>query len=190
MKDYTSKTGYGEDISCRSVLEQIAREGARKMIQLALENEVQEYIASHSNQVDDNGRKIVVKNGYLPERDILTGIGAINLKQPRVRTRGFNSKSSTEPFSSKILPRYLRRIPSIDNLIPVLYLKGISTNDFQTSLSAILGEGAKGLSPANIVRLKKSREDDYNRWAKRDLSDKEYAYFWIDGIYFNIRVRA
>ena len=156
------------------------------MLQMALENEIQEYIGAHNNLVDENNKRIVVRNGYLPERGIASGIGSISIKQPRARIR--NRDLQEEIFTSKILPRYLRRMPSIDSLIPVLYLKGISTNDFPTALSAILGEGAKGLSSANIVCLKKTWENDYNKWAKRDLSNKEYVYFWVDGIHFNIRL--
>ncbi|MCK5200840.1 MAG: IS256 family transposase [Spirochaetales bacterium] len=188
MKDSTQEVQFRKDTESWSVLDIIAREGARKMLQLALENEVQEYIDSHQNLTDETGKQIVVRNGYLPERDILTGVGALNLKQPRVRTRESNLQKDGEVFNSKILPRYLKRIPSIDNLIPLLYLKGISTNDFPTALSAILGDGAKGLSPANIVRLKKGWEDDYKEWSGRDLSNKEYVYFWVDGIYFNVRL--
>lgn len=188
MKDSTQEVQFRKDTESWSVLDLIAREGARKMLQLALENEVQEYIDSHQNLTDETGKQIVVRNGYLPERDILTGVGALNLKQPRVRTRETNLQDVKETFSSKILPRYLKRIPSIDNLIPLLYLKGISTNDFPTALSAILGDGVKGLSPANIVRLKKGWEDDYKEWSLRDLSNKEYVYFWVDGIYFNVRL--
>ena len=188
MKDSTQEVQFRKDTESWSVLDIIAREGARKMLQLALENEVQEYIDSHQNLTDETGKQIVVRNGYLPERDILTGVGALNLKQPRVRTRESNLQNVEEIFSSKILPRYLKRIPSIDNLIPLLYLKGISTNDFPTALSAILGDGVKGLSPANIVRLKKGWEDDYKEWSGRDLSNKEYVYFWVDGIYFNVRL--
>jgi transposase-like protein len=188
MNDSTQETKFRKDTDFWSILELIARDGARKMIQQALENEIQEYLEHYQHLTDKDGRKMVVKNGYMPEREILTGLGCIKLKQPRVRTRKFNSESSTEPFSSRILPRYLRRIPSIDNLIPVLYLKGISTNDFPTALSSILGEGVKGLSPANIVRLKKSWENDYKQWTQRDLSNKEYVYFWVDGIYFNVRL--
>ncbi len=188
MKDSTQEVQFRKDTESWSVLDLIAREGARKMLQLALENEVQEYVDSHKNLKDETGKQIVVRNGYLPERDILTGVGALNLKQPRVRTRESNRQNVEETFSSKILPRYLKRIPSIDNLIPLLYLKGISTNDFPTALSAILGDGAKGLSPANIVRLKKGWEDDYKEWSGRDLSNKEYVYFWVDGIYFNVRL--
>jgi putative transposase len=169
-----------------SVLEQVARDGARKMLQLALENEVEEFIAKHSHLTDDNGNKTITRNGYMPERDILTGIGPLEIKQPRVDDRVLGH--SHKRFTSNILPRYLRRIPSIDNLIPVLYLKGISTNDFPAALSAILGDGAAGLSPANIVRLKQSWEQDYLKWKCRDLSHKSYVYFWVDGIYFNVRL--
>ena len=188
MKDSTQQHDFIKEGNNWSALEEIARAGARKMLQMALENEVQDFIDSFKNRTDETGKRIVVKNGYLPEREIATGIGPVNLKQPRVRIRG--SEEVEEVFSSKILPRYLRRIPSVDNLIPVLYLKGISTNDFSTALSSILGEGASGLSAANIVRLKKSWEDDYKKWANRDLSDKEYVYFWVDGIHFNVRLEG
>ena len=174
-----------EPESAWSVLEQIARGGAQKMLKLALENEVEEYIQKHSEKVDMDGKRIVVKNGSMPKRDIVTGMGPIAITQPRLDDRKLDSR---ERFSSSILPKYLRRIPSIDNLIPVLYLKGISTNDFGSALSDILGEGASGLSPTNIVRLKKVWENDYQLWRKRDLSDKDYVYFWVDGIYFNVRL--
>ncbi len=122
----------------------------------------------------------------MPTREILTGMGPLEVKQPRVDDRAL--KGSSERFTSNILPRYLRRIPSIDNLIPALYLKGISTNDFPSALAAILGQGASGLSPANIVRLKDCWEKDYLAWKSRDLSHKNYVYFWVDGIYFNVRL--
>ncbi|MCD6129961.1 MAG: transposase, partial [Deltaproteobacteria bacterium] len=123
----------------------------------------------------------------MPERQILTGIGPISIKQPRVDDRKLKSNEAKR-FTSKILPKYMRRIPSINNLIPVLYLKGISTGDFSSALSAILGKNTKGLSPANIVRLKKQWEDEYKKWSKRDLHHKNYVYFWADGIYFNVRL--
>ena len=109
-----------------SPLEQIAREGARKMLQLALENEVDEFVQKQSILRDENGKRIVSKNGYMPQRDIVTGMGPINIKQPRIDDRQL-SQHDGQRFTSSILPRYLRRIPSIDNLIPTLYLKGIST---------------------------------------------------------------
>jgi len=170
-----------------SVLEQVARDGARKMLQLAMENEIAEFVAKHLELTDESGRKVVRRNGYMPAREILTGMGPLEIKQPRVDDRALG-KYVQQRFTSNILPRYLRRIPSIDNLIPVLYLKGISTNDFPAALSAILGQGASGLSPANIVRLKESWEKDYLKWKSRDLSGRNYVYFWVDGIYFNVRL--
>jgi len=171
-----------------SVLEQIARKGAKKMLRVAMENEVEEFVQKHSGLTDEQGKKIVVKNGYMRQRDIVTGMGPLTIKQPRVDDRSLGRYSDFKRFTSNILPRYMRRIPSVDNLLPVLYLKGISTNDFSTALSSILGEGASGLSAANIVRLKKVWEDEYKQWRNRDLSDKKYVYFWVDGIYFNVRL--
>lgn len=167
-----------------SILEQIIKEGARKLLQAAIENEVAEYINMFSEIKDKNGRQMVVKNGFLPGRSLLTGIGPLPIKQPRIRDKG----EGREVFTSAILPRYLRRIPSLDNLIPTLYLKGISTGDFTEALSAILGENAKGLSASTIVRLKKQWEEEYTQWSKRDLSNKHYVYFWADGIHFNVRL--
>jgi len=187
MSKYRRKIEYVkvEPETSWSVLEQIARGGAQKMLKLALENEVEEYIQRYSDEVGSDGKRIVVKNGSMPKRDIVTGMGPIAITQPRLDDRRLESG---ERFSSSILPKYLRRIPSIDNLIPVLYLKGISTNDFDSALSDILGEGASGLSSTNIVRLKKVWEKDYDQWRKRDLSGKDYVYFWVDGIYFNVRL--
>ncbi|HAJ94932.1 MAG TPA: IS256 family transposase, partial [Actinobacteria bacterium] len=135
--------------------------------------------------MDMDGKKIVVKNGSMLKRDIVTGIGPLAITQPRIDDRRLDSG---ERFSSSILPKYMRRIPSIDSLIPVLYLKGISTNDFGPALTDILGEEVSGLSSTNIVRLKKVWENDYQLWRKRDLSGKDYVYFWVDGIYFNVRL--
>lgn len=168
----------------KSILEDIIREGARKMLQAAIEQEVTDYINSLSDKTDAKGRRMVIRNGYLPERSILTGIGPIKIKQPRVRDK----REERQHFTSAILPRYMRRIPSIDNLIPALYLRGISTGDFTEALSAILGDSVKGLSPNTIVRLKRQWEEEYKKWSKRKLSDKRYIYFWVDGIYFNVRL--
>ena len=130
----------------------------------------------------------MVRNGTMPERSILTGIGPMQIQQPRVDDRKRKEQEGADRFSSQILPRYLRRVPSVDNLIPVLYLKGISSKEFMKALSSILGEGAKGLSATNIVRLKKGWEQEYKGWALRDLREKEYVYIWADGVYFNIRL--
>eukprot|EP01106_Pelomyxa_sp_JSP_P007992 TRINITY_DN22972_c0_g1_i1.p1 TRINITY_DN22972_c0_g1~~TRINITY_DN22972_c0_g1_i1.p1 ORF type:complete len:362 (-),score=26.49 TRINITY_DN22972_c0_g1_i1:43-1128(-) len=126
---------------------------------------------------------MVVRNGSSPERDIITGIGPLTLRRPRI-----NDKRKGEAFTSSILPRYMRRVPSIDTLVPVLYLKGISTGDMMTALESILGTGVSGLSATNIVRLKSLWETEYRDWTKRDLSGKRYVYFWADGIYFNVRL--
>lgn len=187
MEDSTTKKRFEKDTDTWSVMEKILREGAQKMLIQAIENEVDEFIEKHALRVDENGRRIVVRNGFSREREIITGLGPFTVKAPRVDDRKLDPETDAR-FTSAILPRYLRKIPSIDNLIPVLYLKGISTNGFQEALAAILGEGAKGLSAANIVRLKKSWEEDFQAWTKRDLSNKEYAYIWADGIHFNVRL--
>ncbi len=153
------------------------------MLQTALETEVAEYVAQFANVVDTKGHRVVVRNGMLPERELVTGVGPVSIKQPRVR-----DKTGDQKFTSKILPPFLRRLPSVDALIPVLYLKGVSTGNFSEALSSILGENAVGLSATNIVRLKEGWVKEYAQWAKRDLSDKRYVYWWADGIYFNVRL--
>lgn len=167
----------------RSVLDELMREGARRMLQAAMENEVQEYLEAHAEVRNDVGRQAVVRNGYLPERDLVTGVGPVRMKQPRVQDRREGHR-----FTSRILPPFMRRVPSVDALIPVLYLKGISTGDFSEALEAILGPNAVGLSATNIVRLKEGWHKDYETWSKRNLHDKRYVYWWADGIYFNVRL--
>ena len=172
-----------------SVLEEIARQGAQRMLAQAMEAEVAEFMALHAERRDGDGRQLVVRNGHLPERDLVTGIGPVRVKQPRVDDRRLTEEGQPR-FSSAILPRYLRRAPSVDGLIPVLYLKGVSSGDFSEALQAILGEGAPGLSAANVVRLKSGWEQEYQQWTRRDLSDKRYVYFWADGIHVNVRLDA
>ena len=167
----------------KNLLEDIIREGARKLLQAAIEHEVSAYIDLFKDLRDEKGRRMVVRHGSLPERCLLTGIGPLKVKQPRVR-----DKREDNCFASTILPRYLRRVPSLDNLIPVLYLKGISTGDFTQALEAILGDNAKGLSASTVVRLKRQWEQEYKEWARRDLAGKRYVYVWADGIYFNVRL--
>ena len=166
-------------------LEELLREGARKLLQEAIEQEVNEYISSHQDDRDEQGYRLVVRNGSLPERTLSTGIGPVDIQQPRVR-----DGREGEEFTSKILPKYMRRVPSIDTLIPALYLRGISTGDFTGALEAILGSQASGLSATNIVRLKESWQTDYQDWGKRDLTGKHYVYIWADGIYFNVRLSS
>lgn len=137
-----------------NLLEEVLRTGARKLLQQAIENEVQEYISQNCQELNQEGRRMVTRNGHLPQRSIQTGLGPISVRQPRVR-----DARAGHCFSSAILPRYARRVPSVEAVIPTLYLKGISSNDFPKALEALLGEGAKGLSPTNIVRLKKDWEE-------------------------------
>jgi len=170
-------------MEARSVLDELARQGAQRMLQTALENEVAEYLERHSEERDEQGRRLVVRNGTMPERAVTSGVGPLELQQPRV-----NDRRADEKFSSRILPPFLRRLPSVDNLIPVLYLKGISTGDFSEALEAILGKDAKGLSATNIVRLKEQWEQEYQEWQKRSLVGKRYVYVWADGIYFKVRL--
>jgi len=167
----------------RSLLDEIIRQGANAMLQSAIELEVATYVEACRRHVDEAGRRLVVRNGFHNERDIGTGVGPLTVKKPRVHDRRRGHR-----FTSAILPSYMRRSPSIDALIPALYLKGVSTGDFQEALTAILGQGAVGLSPANIVRLKEGWENEYTEWSERDLSGKRYVYLWADGIYFNVRL--
>jgi putative transposase len=169
--------------SAKTALEEVVLEGARKMLQAALEAEVSEFIFRFSNVVDTSGHRAAVRNGYLPKRDVVTRIGPVSVEQPRVR-----DKNRKEKFTSKILPPFLGRLPSIDALIPALYLKGVSTGDFSEALSAILGPQASGLSSTNIVRLKEGWEVDYDVWSTRTPTGKRYVYLWADGIYFNVRI--
>jgi putative transposase len=168
-----------------SILDQLVREGARRMLQSAISNEVAEFIERHRDLVGEDGHRVVVRNGHLPEREILSGAGPLAIRQPRVR-----DKRGDHRFTSEILPPFMRRVPSVDALIPTLYLKGVSTGDFSDALAAILGPNAAGLSPANIVRLKEGWKKDYEVWTKRDLKDKRYVYWWADGVYFNVRLES
>src|SRR5262249_39478444 len=148
--------------------------------------EVAAYLEAHSHLRDEAGRQQVVRNGSLPQRTILTGIGPVEVKQPRVQDR--RPADQREKFSSAILPPYLRKTKSIEELIPWLYLKGISTGDFSEALAAILGPQAKGLSAATVTRLKAVWQEEYDGWSKRSLAGKHYVYVWADGVHFNIRL--
>lgn len=172
-----------EVFSPRSALEAVLRDGARKLLQEAIENEVSEYIDKFKELKDEKSRRIVTRNGHLPARDIQTGIGPINVRQPRVR-----GKLRPMAFSSAILPRYKRRTASLEQLIPELYLRGISTNNFPEALSSLLGENASGLSPTNINRMKEIWGKEYEAWQDRKFEKVRYVYIWADRIYFNVRL--
>jgi len=170
------------------VLDGIVREGAEKMLACMLEKEIGEFLERHGEIVDSEGRREIVRNGYLPEREVLTGAGALRVKQPRVADRRDVAADDKVRFSSSILPPYLRRSKNIDDLIPWLYLRGVSTGGFSDALQALVGPEAKGLSANVVTRLLEGWKSEYELWNRRDLSSKEYVYFWADGIHFNIRL--
>jgi putative transposase len=170
----------------KDVLTDVLRLGATQLLAQAIQAEVAAYLEARSHLLDEHGRQQVVRNGSLPQRTILTGIGPVEVKQPRVQDR--RPANQREKFSSAILPPYLRKTKSIEELIPWLYLKGISTGDFSEALAAILGPQAKGLSAATVTRLKAVWQEEYDAWSKRSLAGKHYVYVWADGVHFNIRL--
>jgi transposase-like protein len=167
-------------------LHEILRRGAQQLLAQAIEAEVAEWIDERQHVTDEQGRRQVVRNGYLPERKLVTGVGEVSVQQPRVHDR--RPEEERERFSSKLLPPYLRKTKSMEELIPYLYLKGISTGDFQEALSALLGPDCPGLSATTIVRLKSVWEEEYKDWSSRSLEGQEYVYVWADGIHTNIRL--
>ena len=177
-----------EETNSQDLLERLARNGARSALQAALEEEVDQFLQKFMHFRNDKGHRMAVRNGYMPERTILSGIGPLAIRQPRVDDRGLGNTEEGQRFSSAILPRFMRKMPSLEGLIPVLYLKGISTGDFGEALAAILGEGAKGLSASTITRLKEGWLEEHKQWSSRSLEGKEYVYLWADGIYVNVRL--
>jgi putative transposase len=170
-------------------LTEILRQGARTLLAQAVEAEVADFLAKHADLKTEDGRQRVVRHGHLPEREVMTGIGSVAVRQPRVRDRAAAAGDPSRiRFTPAILPPYLRRSKSIETLLPILYLKGISTGDFSEALAALLGKDAPGLSPTAIVRLKGGWLDEYEAWQKRDLSAKGYVYVWADGIYLQARL--
>ena len=170
-------------------LTEVLRRGARCLLAQAVEAEVADFLGGHGELKTGDGRQRVVRHGHLPEREVLTGIGPVALRQPRVRDR---AAAADDPdrirFSSMILPPYMRRSKSIETLLPILYLKGISTGDFSEALAALLGKDAPGLSASAIGRLKEGWQDDHATWARRDLSARRYVYIWADGIHLQARL--
>jgi putative transposase len=168
-------------------LTEVLRNGARALLSQAVEAEVAALLNRHADQLTDDGRQRLVRHGHLPEREIVTGIGPVAVRCPRVRDRVGDGPERIR-FSSAILPPYARRSKSLEVLIPILYLKGVSTGDFQEALLALLGKDAGGLSASTIGRLKDAWSDEHARWSKRDLSAKRYVYFWADGIHVQARL--
>jgi transposase-like protein len=168
-------------------LTEVLRNGARALLAQAVEAEVAALLSAHADQLTDDGRQRLVRHGHLPERAIMTGIGPVAVRCPRVRDR-VGEGSERIRFSSAILPPYARRSKSLEVLIPILYLKGVSTGDFEEALTALLGKDAGGLSAATIGRLKEAWSEEHVRWSKRDLSAKRYVYLWVDGIHVQARL--
>ena len=168
-------------------LTEILRSGAKRLIEQAVEAEFAAFLASHGDLRLPDGRQRVVRHGYDPVRPIQTGIGPVEVEKPKARDRGASGEDRIR-YASSILPKWARRTKSLDVLLPALYLRGISTGDFQEVLTALLGKDAPNLSPGVIARLKSDWEDDYQRWQKRDLSARRYVYIWADGVYLQARM--
>ncbi|MFN8657404.1 MAG: IS256 family transposase [Candidatus Obscuribacterales bacterium] len=174
------------EVVAEDPLMEILRQGAQKLLKWALDAEIEEFLRQHEGVRDSSGKRAVIRNGHLPERTIQTGIGDIPVKAPRVADR--RTDGTKVRFSSSILPPYLRRTKSIEDLLPWLYLKGVSTGDFSEALAALLGKDAPGLSASTVSRLKDAWSDELKEWQQRTLKGKEYVYFWVDGIHFGARM--
>ncbi len=177
-----------DEVDGRSLLDEIAREGARRMLVAALETEVAAYLEAHGDERDDEGHALVVRNGKGRTRKITLGAGTIPVSAPRVNDRRVDADGQRCKFTSHILPPYMRRSPKLAEVLPVLYLRGLSTGDFREALAALLGKDAAGLSATNIARLTNEWEAEYRAFQKRSLADCDYVYVWVDGVHFNVRL--
>jgi len=184
VNDFTPKEVATPEIEVNDPLTEILRAGARSLISQAVEVELSHLLDVHRDKKLGDGRQAIVRNGYLPARTLQTGIGDVDIQVPKVRDRS----DSGIKFNSNLLPPYLKRTKSIEELLPWLYLKGISTGDYSEALASLLGENAKGLSANTISRLKNDWLSEHAAWCRRDLSDKRYVYLWADGIYSNVRM--
>lgn len=166
------------------LLHETLRYGARKLIAEAVNTELESLLAQYGDLKTPEGRQAIVRNGHLPERNVQTGLGDVAVQVPKVRDRS----GSGIRFNSQLLPPYLKRAKSLDELIPWLYLRGVSSGDFQEALSALVGDQAKGLSANTVSRLKARWQEEHKAWQRRDLSQKRYVYWWADGVYSNVRM--
>jgi transposase-like protein len=171
------------DPAFRDELSDLVRDGAQRIIRQAVEAELKAFLGIHATERDAEGRRAVVRNGYQPEREVLTGVGPVSVRVPKTRDR----TGSGRCFRSELLPPYLRKAKRLEAVIPWLYLKGVSTNDFDEALRALFGESVKGLSPSTITRLKRGWEAEYADWRQREWHGHEFVYLWADGIYVNVR---
>jgi transposase-like protein len=170
------------------LLDEIAREGARRMLMEALRAEADDYVERHRGERDEHGRALVVRNGRAQPRKLTLGAGTVELKAPRVDDRRRDERGGRQRFTSHLLPPYMRRSPKVAEVLPILYLRGLSTGDFRPALEGLLGEDAAGLSPTNIARLTAGWEKEYTAFRQRDLAGREFVYVWVDGVHFNIRL--
>jgi len=166
----------------------VLRDGAKRMLMQAVEAEVEAFLATHAELADEQGRRRLVRNGHAPERQIETGIGPLAVRRPKLRDRGGAGSGEPIRFTSAILPAYLRRTKNLEEVLPWLYLKGVSTGQFGEALAALLGPDAPGLSASTVRRLTESWQEEHARWQKRDLSARRYIYLWADGVYFTPRL--
>lgn len=179
----------GEDNDVVATLDELAREGARRMIAAALRAEADEYVAAFEDERDAHGRRLVVRNGRGKERRVTVGSGTMRLRAPRVDDRRVDPESGEKvKFGSRILPRYARRSPKVADVLPILYLRGLSTGDFRPALEGLLGEDASGLSASTISRLTKQWEGEHERFRARRLDFVRYAYLFIDGVHVSVRL--
>jgi transposase-like protein len=183
MREYTTECLEETKSTCLGSLDEIAREGARRMLAVALQAEVEEYLQCAKEARDDQGHALVVRNGRARERRVSLSVGELKVRAPRV-----DDRRPGERFSSRILPPYMRRSPRIDEALPVLYLKGLSSGDFREALAALLGAAAAGFSASTITRLLQSWQEEYRAWRKRSLAGTDYVYIWADGLHFQVRL--
>ena len=176
------------DEDAAPTLDELARTGARKMLMTALAVEVAQYVDAHQEARDEQGRRLVVRNGRARARKVTCGAGTLEVSAPRVHDKRVDATGQPQRFTSRILPPYMRRSPKVAEVLPILYLRGLSTGDFREALPVLLGDDAAGLSATNIARLTAVWEEDYRRFRQRDLADRDYVYVWVDGIHFNIRL--
>jgi len=178
----------GEHDEVTVTLDELAREGARRMIAAALDAEVEQYVGSFVDEIDEDGKRLVVRNGRARERKLTVGSGTLAIKAPRVNDKRVDDEGKRQKFSSRILPAYARRSPRVTDVLPVLYLRGLSTGDFGPALRDLLGEDASGLSASSIQRLTEQWQADHAAFRKRSLRFHRYAYLFIDGVHMTIRL--
>ena len=183
--DTTTET---EETPATPTLDDLAREGARRMLMAALQVEVAQYVDAYQEARDARGRRLVVRHGQAEARKVTCGAGTVEVRAPRVNDKRVDATGQRERFTSRILPPYMRRSPKVAEVLPILYLRGLSTGDFREALPVLLGDDAAGLSATNIARLTAVWEDEYRQFRQRDLADRDYVYVWVDGIHFNIRL--